>query len=217
PVPEAAHQLVHTNKNLQRLHTSVSMETDAYKATTTETTATHSEGPGVGLDKDFVRTPLGIVLIAAFVSAVILFICGTVFPWSAHGGGFVAFVGTTAAFGTGILFVLYLIRLLPKIPGPFGLVILIYLAVVVILSLIAFILSAVNGKGIGSAAIASAVFAVPTLGLHGYIGFLMFRKYQVLKNHFHKGECGHSYSVTTTQQNYEASHPEDAAPAYGNY
>uniref|UniRef100_A0A1I8JCW6 Uncharacterized protein n=1 Tax=Macrostomum lignano TaxID=282301 RepID=A0A1I8JCW6_9PLAT len=35
----------------------------------------------------------------------------------------------------------------------------------------------------------------------------MFRKYQVLKNHFHKGECGHSYSVTTTQQNYEASHP----------
>ncbi|PAA78734.1 hypothetical protein BOX15_Mlig012081g2, partial [Macrostomum lignano] len=212
----------------------VTMQTEAYNATTT--TTTRQEGPGVSLDPEFPKTIMGILMIIASVMGLILIICGSIYPWSGHGGGFIVFIGILAMFGTGALFAIYLLRVVPRVPGPFGLIMLIYLLVLSVLALIGLIVAAVNGVSWG-AAIASAVFCVPALGLHIAIGYFMFLKWRqpggALNHEFHRGECGHAYRTehSTTSATvsggggdggggaaYPASeHRMEAPPAYGNY
>ncbi|XP_060079469.1 MARVEL domain-containing protein 1-like [Ylistrum balloti] len=176
---------------------------------TTETTmsaSTNQQKPSIGLDKDWLKSLPSYLKIAEMVLDLILFICASAnIYFSNSGGGWVQFVAISALITTLLFFLFHLLRVIGRLPGPWGLIEFIYYIVYDVLILIAAIVAAAltgttnpNGNG---AIIASALFGFVTLIVYLVDTFFMYRNWQAGK--FTAGGSSTMQTTTTTSTTYE--------------
>ncbi|XP_045191842.2 MARVEL domain-containing protein 1-like isoform X2 [Mercenaria mercenaria] len=162
-------------------------------ATTYEhsTTTTSSSSEGIGLDKAFLRTYQGILKIVECILDIIAFICASIWiHWGPYGGGWVQFVTMSAFITTLLLFGFHLFRIIYKLPGPWGLIELIYLVLYSVMLIIAAIVCAVRFNWHSSIA-AATFFTFAATACYVFDTFLLFRAWQ-------QGRSGSSSAHTTT-------------------
>uniref|UniRef100_A0A1I8FSF1 MARVEL domain-containing protein n=1 Tax=Macrostomum lignano TaxID=282301 RepID=A0A1I8FSF1_9PLAT len=139
------------------------------------TTTTVSEGPGIGFDRSYLTSVLGIlnaiIVLAAFCMGVSCSV-PTLF-WS---------FTSAAAYSS---FVAWQILML------------IYLLINFVFLFISIVLCAINIEIFKGPAASAMVFALIVIGGHFGVGFLLFQKWRASGHYFHKGECGHTFSSST--------------------
>ncbi|OWF37974.1 CKLF-like MARVEL transmembrane domain-containing protein 7 [Mizuhopecten yessoensis] len=177
---------------------------------TTETTTSASVGPAeqpsIGLDREWVKSLPSYLKIAEMVLDLILFICASAnIYFSNSGGGWVQFVAISALITTLLFFLFHLLRVIGRLPGPWGLIEFIYYIVYDVLLLIAAIVAAAltgttnpNGNG---AIIASALFGFVTFGVYMVDSFFMYRNWKAGK--FAAGGSSTMHTTSTTSTSYE--------------
>ncbi|XP_033755646.1 CKLF-like MARVEL transmembrane domain-containing protein 8 [Pecten maximus] len=154
-------------------------------AVTTETTTSSApqSQPSIGLDKEWLKSMPSYLKIAEMVLDLILFICASAnIYFSNSGGGWVQFVAISALITTLLFFLFHLLRVIGRLPGPWGMIEFIYYIVYDVLILIAAIVAAAltgttnpNGNG---AIIASALFGFVTLIVYLVDTFFMYRAWK---------------------------------------
>ncbi|PAA70319.1 hypothetical protein BOX15_Mlig015576g3 [Macrostomum lignano] len=173
------------------------METTKYEA---RTTTTVSEGPGIGFDRSYLTSVLGIlnaiIVLAAFCMGVSCSV-PTLFWSFTSAAAYSSFVAWQILVVFIIIYLFYMLRILPKIPGPIGLAMLIYLLINFVFLFISIVLCAINIEIFKGPAASAMVFALIVIGGHFGVGFLLFQKWRASGHYFHKGECGHTFSSST--------------------
>ncbi|XP_013403699.1 plasmolipin [Lingula anatina] len=148
-----------------------------YETTTTTTTTTESSS-GIGPQMQYLKSIPGILQIVEIVLSLIVFICASIpLGWVGYGGGWVQFVSMTAFLTTAAIFVIIFLNILPRLPGPWTLILFIYYAVFVVLYLIAAIVCAVRAP-YWSAVGAAAFFAFVVMIVYGVDAFFRFRTWR---------------------------------------
>ncbi|XP_069113837.1 MARVEL domain-containing protein 1-like [Argopecten irradians] len=179
-----------------------------YKVTTETTTSSGSPPQeGIGLDKDWLKSLPSYLKIAEMVLDLILFICASAnIYFSNSGGGWVQFVAISALITTLLFFLFHLLRVIGRLPGPWGLIEFIYYIVYDVLILIAAIVAAaltgtVNPNGNG-AIIASALFGFVTLIVYCVDTFFMYRNWKA-GQFTTGGGTTTSHTTTASSSTYE--------------
>ncbi|KAH3711041.1 CKLF-like MARVEL transmembrane domain-containing protein 7 isoform X2 [Dreissena polymorpha] len=131
----------------------------------------------VGFDRGYVKSMRGILKVSECVLDMVGFICASVWIyWTHAGGAWVQFVTISAFITTLILYILHLFRIIYKLPGPWGLIELIYYVVFTIMMLIAAIVCA--ARAWHSSIIAAAIFTFLATAVYVVDTFLLFRDWQ---------------------------------------
>lgn len=168
------------------------------------TTTTHSSGEGIGFDRYYLTSWKGILKIVEIVLDLVAFICASVWiHWAPYGGGWVQFVSMAGFITTLLLFGFHLFRIIYKLPGPWGIIELIYYFAFSLMLLIAGIVCAARGHW-HSSIVAAAIFTFAATAAYVVDTFFLFRDWQ-------QGRSGttttssHTTTTTTTREtNYEA-------------
>ncbi|XP_052251724.1 CKLF-like MARVEL transmembrane domain-containing protein 4 isoform X1 [Dreissena polymorpha] len=132
----------------------------------------------VGFDRGYVKSMRGILKVSECVLDMVGFICASVWIyWTHAGGAWVQFVTISAFITTLILYILHLFRIIYKLPGPWGLIQLIYYGIYSLLMLIAAIVCAVRAVH-HSSIVAAAIFTFLATAVYVVDTFLLFRDWQ---------------------------------------
>ncbi|WAR11654.1 CKLF4-like protein [Mya arenaria] len=162
-----------------------------------------AESIAIGFDRNYPQSLHGILKIVEVVVDLVAFICACWFPyWSGHGGAWVQFVTISAFITTLILLVLHLFRIIYKLPGPWGLIELIYYGVYALLLLIAAIVAAARA-GYHSSIGAAAFFTFAATALYVVDAFFQFRTWRGGATSHTQSSETHTTTTTTTETNYE--------------
>ncbi|XP_060565397.1 CKLF-like MARVEL transmembrane domain-containing protein 4 isoform X1 [Ruditapes philippinarum] len=165
-------------------------------ATTYEQSSTTTSSEGIGLDKDYIKTYNGLLKIVECVLDIIAFICASIYiHWGPYGGGWVQFVTMSAFITTLLLFGFHLFRIIYKLPGPWGLIELIYYVLYSLMMLIAGIVCAARGNWDASIG-AAAFFTFAATACYVFDTFLLFRGWQQGRS---GGGSSHTTTTTTTE------------------
>ncbi|KAL3860812.1 hypothetical protein ACJMK2_010878 [Sinanodonta woodiana] len=170
-----------------------------YEQSTT-ITSTQSSGDGLGLDRLYIRSVKAVLKIIEVVLDIIAFICAVWVYWVNLGGGWVQFVTMSAFITTLIFFFFHLFRIIYKLPGPWGLIELIYYVLYSVMLLIAGIVAAANAiyhSSIG----ATAFFTFAAFVVYCVDTYLLFRGWRFTSTTTR--ETTASATTTTSQTTYE--------------
>lgn len=166
------------------------------------TTTQHSSSDGIGFDRGYLQSWKGILKIVEIVLDLVAFICASVWlNWASHGGAWVQFVTMAAFITTLLLYGFHLFRIIYKLPGPWGLIELIYYVLFSLMLLIAGIVAAARG-GYHSSIVAAAIFTFAATAAYVVDTFFLFRDWQQGRL---TTSSAHTTTTTTTREtSYEA-------------
>ncbi|KAL4234133.1 hypothetical protein ACF0H5_005786 [Mactra antiquata] len=163
-----------------------------------------SSSDGIGLDRAYLNSLPSFLKIGEIVLDIIAFICASVWiHWGAYGGGWVQFVTMSAFITTLLLFGFHLFRIIYKLPGPWGIIELIYYVLYTLLMLISAIVCAVRFNWHSSIA-ATTFFTFAATALYVIDTFLLFRAWQSGRSAGASSAATTTTTTTTEHTSYES-------------